>query len=375
MGMTDVVIIGGGIAGQALAYALAPGRSVVLLEAESQCGSHAIGRSAALYSETCGNSAIRALTRATGPFLRHPPEGFADRPLLRPRGALHVARADQMDRFTRVLMELQAEVPSVNPLTGAECRTLAPILREGYAAAGVLEPGACDIDVDLLMEGFLGGARAKGAEIVTSAAVTAIDHDGLGWRVESKAGTWRAGVLVNAAGAWADQVAGMAGVRPVGLVPSRRTSILVDPPAGIDVMHLPFLVDVDEQFYVRPEAGKLLLSPADETPSVPGDARPEKTDITVGIDRVQAACDIADDHCGRSWAGLRSFVADGSPVIGFDQNRTGFFWLTALGGNGIQTSMAVAMLAAALIRGECVPERLVALGLDPASIHPGRFHL
>lgn len=372
MSMTDVVIIGGGIAGLALAYTLVPGRSVVVLEAEDHCGQHATGRSAALYSETYGNNTVRALSRATGPFLRHPPEGFTDYPLVRPRGVLHVARADQMDQFTRLLMELQADVPSVSPLTGNECRTLAPILRKDYAAAGILEPGACDIDVDLLMTGFMRGARNQGVEIVTGATVTALSHDGLGWRVESTAGNWRAAVLVNAAGAWADQIATLAGARPMGLMPARRTATLVDPPDGMDVTHLPFLIDVDEQFYVKPDAGKLLLSPADETPSLPCDAQPDELDIAVAIDRVQMACDIPVQRKGRSWAGLRSFVADRSPVIGFDPVCPGFFWVAALGGYGIQTSAAVAALSAGLIRGQGVPDRLIALGFDPAMIDPGR---
>lgn len=372
MGMTDVVIIGGGIAGLALAHALVPGKAVVVLEAESHCGFHATGRSAALYSETYGNSTIRALTRATGPFLRHPPEGFADQPLLRARGALHLARPDQMDRYAPLLMTLQAEVPTINPLTGPECRTLAPLLREGYAAAGILEPGACDIDVDQLLSGFMRGARAQGAEIATDATVTGISHDSMGWRVESTAGVWRAPVLVNAAGAWADQVALLAGVRPIGLTPLRRTAVLVDAPPGIETAHLPFLIDIDEQFYVKPEAGKLLLSPADETPSPPCDAQPEEVDIATAIDRVQRACDVTVQRKGHSWAGLRSFVGDRSPVVGFDADHPGFFWVAALGGYGIQMSSAIAALAAGLIRGEGIPDRLIALGFDAAMIDPGR---
>lgn len=372
METVDILIIGGGIAGASLAHALTPGPSVLVLEAESQCGQHATGRSAALYSETYGNATIRALTMASGPFFRHPPEKFTDHPLLHARGVLHVARADQMDRFAPLLMELQAQVPSINPLTGAECQMLVPILRDHYAAAGILEPGACDIDVDLLLQGFLRAGRKQGARVLTDAPVTALARDGDGWIVDSKAGSFQARTIVNAAGAWADQVAAMAGVAPIGLVPMRRTATLVDPPPGINPTYLPFMIDIDEQFYVKPDAGKLLLCPADETPSEPCDAQPEELDIALAIDRVEQACIIDARRKGRSWAGLRSFVPDRSPVIGFDGAVPGFFWLAALGGYGIQTAPAVASLAAGLIRGEPVPDRLLTLGLDPDAIRPGR---
>jgi D-arginine dehydrogenase len=373
MERTDILIIGGGIAGAALAWALSPDHRVALLERETHCGYHSTGRSAALYSETYGSRAIRALTVASGPFLRHPPDGFAERAILHPRGSLHIARGDQMEKLTAALIEMQQMAPAINPLTASECLTLVPFLHPDHVAVGILESGACDIDVDLLHQAYLRGARANGAVIRTETPVVSIRPDGDGWRVETPSGVWQAWTLVNAAGAWADRVAISAGISPIGLEPRRRTVTLVDPPTGLDIARLPFVVDIDESFYFKPAGGKLLLSPADETLVEPGDVQPEELDIAQAIDRLQTVCDLPVTRKGRSWAGLRSFVADRNPVIGFEPRVPGFFWLAALGGYGIQTAPAVAGLAASLIRCQGVPERLTSLHFNLADVAPDRM--
>jgi D-arginine dehydrogenase len=375
MERTDILIIGGGIAGAALAWALSSDHRVALLERETHCGYHTTGRSAALYSETYGSNAIRALTIASGPFLRHPPDGFVERAILHPRGCLHIARADQLEKLTSSLIDMQQMATAINPLTAPECLTLVPFLRADRVAAGILESGACDIDVDLLHQAYLRGARANGAVIRTESPVLAIRPDGDGWRVDTPSGGWQAWTLVNASGAWADKVAACAGISPIGLEPRRRTVTLVDPPGSIDIARLPFVVDIDESFYFKPVAGKLLLSPADETLVEPGDAQPEELDIALAIDRLLNACDLPITRKGRSWAGLRSFVADRNPVIGFEPRVPGFFWLAALGGYGIQTAPAVAGLAANLIRGQGVPERLTSLHFNLDDVSPARMRV
>ncbi|MDG5493575.1 FAD-dependent oxidoreductase [Niveispirillum sp. BGYR6] len=369
----DILIVGGGIAGAALAYALSVDHRVALLERETHCGYHATGRSVAVYSETYGSRAIRALTVASGPFLRHPPDGFSPGPILHPRGALHIARGDQLEKLTAALIEMQPLAPAINPLTAPECLTLVPFLRPDQVGAGILESGACDIDVDLLHQAYLRAARAQGAIIRTEMPVTGIRPDGDGWRVDTPAGPWQTWTLVNAAGAWADQVAQLAGVAPVGLEPRRRTVTLVEPPAGLDIARLPFVVDIDESFYFKPSAGMLAVSPADETLVEPADVQPEELDIASAMDRLQTACNIKVTRKGRSWAGLRSFVADRNPVIGFEPRIPGFFWLAALGGYGIQTAPAVAGLAASLIRDQGVPDRLTSLHFDLATVSPNRL--
>ena len=373
MEQADIVIIGGGIAGTALAHALDHDGDVVLLEAGDQLGAHATGRSAALYSETYGTLPVRALTVASGPFLRHPPPGFTDGPLLSPRPVLHIARADQMDDMTRALIGMQALVPSINPLTGPECRTLAPLLREAHIAAGILEPNACDINVERLRQAYRDGAQRRGARIVTRAPVTALSRENGLWQVESPAGQWQARVVVNAAGARAGQVAALAGLPAIGLQPMRRTVSLIDPPAGMDIGRMPFILDIAGAFFLKPEGGALLFSSADNTPVEPGETLPDEQAAALAIQRVQQACGLQIQGPGRSWAVLRSFVADRNPVIGFDPAAEGFFWLAALGGSAVQTAPSLSAFAAGLLRGERTADRLTGLGFTDTMVSPARL--
>lgn len=369
----DVVVIGAGIAGASAAYEMAADRSVLLLEQEAHPGHHTTGRSAALFSETYGNAAIRALTAASRPFYEQPPAGFAT-PLLSPRGVIMVARPDQAAR-------LQAWMESVGPaasaMTAAEVLARVPLLRRDYVGAGAFEPGAMDIDVHALHDGYLRGAKARGAAVVTNARLDGLTRGGAGWTVRGGAGTWAAEVVVNAAGAWADQVAALAGAAPCGLQPMRRTALTVDLPGGMDATRWPIVIDADEEFYFKPEGGRLLLSPADETPMPPCDVQPDELDIAVCVDRVQRAADLPVRRVVRAWAGLRSFVADRTPVVGFDPGVPGFFWLAGQGGYGIQTAPAMGRLAAALLVRRGVPADLADWGVadwgvNAAALAPGR---
>ncbi|MER6577858.1 FAD-binding oxidoreductase [Nonomuraea sp. NPDC001023] len=343
----DFLIVGGGVAGACAGFFLARSGTVTLLEAEQVTGHHSTGRSAALFSEYFGNRAVRALTAASRNFLAAPPPGFADVPLLSPRGVLALCPHGGEQLFDEVLAEgRQAPAPAVE-IDPAEAPAHCPVLRPGRFSRAMLKPGAMDIDVDALHQGFLRGIRARGGQVLTSARVRALSRAGGVWRAVTDAGEHAAPILVNAAGAWADEVAGLAGVRPVGLRPLRRTAFLVDLPEGTDARSWPMVTDVADTFYFKPESGRLLVSPADATPVPPCDARPDDLDVAVGVRRVQEATTLEIRSVRHAWAGLRSEVADGTPVIGPDPGAPGFVWLAALGGYGVQTSPEAGRIAAA----------------------------
>lgn len=347
---TRVLVIGAGIAGASLGYHLARHAQVILLERESQPGAHATGRSAALFSEIYGGPLVRALSRASRAFLESPPPGFTDARLLAPRGSLFIATADQMEEFA-ALKSAPDVAAGTRELTGAEARALVPILREGHVTAALLEPGSMDIDVHALHQGFLRGLRQCGGQVVCNAEVTALRRDGAAWTVTTPAGEFTADVVVNAAGAWGDAVAAMAGVEPLGLTPCRRTAAMADLPDGVTAEAWPMVIDAAETFYFKPDAGRLLLSPADATPTAPCDAQPEDLDVAIAVDRVEAATTLELRRVGPAWAGLRTFVRDREPVAGFDSQAPGFFWLVGQGGYGIQTAPALGQVAAALVLG------------------------
>lgn len=359
------------MAGAGVAYELSAHASVLVLERESAHGYHTTGRSAALYIETYGNAAIRALTRASRAFFEAPPEGFCSYPLLTPRGCLTIGRADQAQALASAMADAQG---AMEPLSREAVLALVPSLRPGYVAAGLLEPTAMDADVEALHQGFLRGARQRGADIRLDQNVVAIARNTHGFVVTNANGSvFEATVLINAAGAWADVVAHLAGAAPVGLQPMRRTAVIVDAPAGVETRAWPAVIDVDEQFYFKPEAGRILASPADETPSDPCDAWADDMDVAVCIERVQAAADLPVQRIVRAWAGLRSFVADRSPVIGFDKAAPGLFWLAGQGGYGVQTAPAAARVAAALAMGEPLPVDIAAEGVSARDLSPARL--
>ena len=367
----DFLIVGAGIAGASAGYELADYGNVVVLEREEAPGYHTTGRSAAQFLETYGNAAIRRLTRASRPFYEAPPEGFAEHPLLSPRPTIYLARDDQLDALAA--FEAGEEAGTIDRLNAAEVAAQVQVLRPGYATAGLVEQSACDIDVHALHQGYLKGLRQRGGAVATRAEVSALARrDGL-WQVETRAGAFAAPVLVNAAGAWADTLGEIAGATPIGLVPKRRTVITFDGPEGVDCRAWPLVADIEEQFYFKPESGRLLASPADETPMPPCDVQPEELDVAVIVDRIESATTLKVRRIEHKWAGLRSFVADKSPVIGFDEALEGFFWLAGQGGYGIQTAPAAGRTAATLITEGRLPEDVAALGVSPDELAPARL--
>ena len=366
-------IVGAGIAGASAGYNLAASGPTLLIERESQPGYHSTGRSAALYTETYGNRVIRAVTIASRPFFEKPPAGFSEHPLLTPRGTMVIARADQKDKLAAALAESKAVLPTVEGIDEARAAGLCPALRPGYVASAFYEEDARDMDVHAIHQGFLRGFRAGGGRLVCNAEVLGLARAGDAWKIETRAGAFTADVVINAAGAWADVLARMAGAKPVGLVPKRRTAVTIEPPADSNFRRWPAVIDVDEQFYWKPDAGQLILSPADETPTEPQDAQPEELDIALCIDRVERASTLAIRRVARKWAGLRSFVKDKTPVAGFAPDMANFFWLAGQGGYGIMTSPAMGRIAAALAQRKAMPADIAARGVSAADLSPARF--
>lgn len=369
----DVIVLGAGMAGASVAWFLAPHARVLVLEREAYAGMHSTGRSAALFCETYGSAQVRALTRATRPFLDHPPAGFASHPILTLRGALVIGTREQSDD---VLAQYEENRPltRVELIDGDAARARVPVLRPEAAVVGMFEPGAADIDVNELHQGFLQGLKARGGSLRMGVDAARLERSQGHWLVTGDNDVlYRAPVLVNAAGAWADEVARLAGVSPIGLQPKRRTAFLFDPPAGIDTASWPFVTGAAEDFYFKPDAGLLLGSPANIDPVRPHDVQPEDFDIALGIDRIEQATTMTIHRPRRSWAGLRSFVADGDLVGGFDTHAEGFFWLAAQGGYGIQTSAAMGEACAHLVLRRAMPSHLSDAGIDESMLSPHRL--
>lgn len=373
MERADILIIGGGIAGAAAGFALTREKRVILLERESQPGYHSTGRSAALFTEAYGNAMIRALTKASRAFFMGPPAGFTDHPLLTPRGIITVGRADQKDAVEAGFVEAHRHVKSVRRMTADEACTQLPVMRRDYVAHAFIEPEAMDIDVHATHRGYLRGMTAAGGRIVTDAEVLGLSRTGADWQVETKAGAFAAPVVINAAGAWCDEIGKLAGLAPIGLVPKRRTAITFDLPAGQDPSSWPSMIDASEQFYFKPDAGRILASPADETPMPPCDVQPDEMDIAVLIDRLEQATTFQVRRIAAKWAGLRSFVFDKTLVAGFDDKAPGFFWVAGQGGYGIQTSPTMARVVGALALGKPLPADLVDAGVTEAVLSPARL--
>jgi D-arginine dehydrogenase len=371
----DFAIVGAGIAGVSAAYHLAPHARVIVLEREPVAAYHTTGRSAALHSETYGSAEIRAITVSSGRFYRKPPPGFADHPLLAPRGALIAGRAPQQAALQKAAADYARLVPSVRWLDPGETLRRQPLLKPEAAAGGaIFEPEADDMDVAAIHGGFLRGARAAGGVLRLDAEITRLERKDGQWKIGLRDGeSLAAKIVVNAAGAWADVVAGLAGAKPVGLVPKRRTAFTFDAPAALDLKHLPMVIDFDETWYIKPEVGQFLASPADETPSPPCDAQPEEMDIAIAVERIETATTLQIRRIKNKWAGLRSFVADKNLVVGCDPAVEGLFWLAGQGGYGIQTAESAGRLAASLALGKGMPGDIAALGVSEAALSPARF--
>ena len=373
MKQADFLIIGGGIAGASAGFWLAPHGKVTLLERESQPGYHSTGRSAALFMESYGTPQVRALTMASRAFLERPPAGFAEHPLLSPRGALIVASPGQEAALHAQWQVLHRMTPNARLLDTAQACALLPVLRPEKVIGAVYEPDAADMDVHAIHQGYLRGLRHAGGSLVSDAPVVALHRqDGL-WHVEAGGETYVAPVVLNAAGAWADDIAALAGVRPLGLLPRRRSAFIFAPPPGVAVGHWPMAIGAGEDWYFKPDAGMLLGSPANADLVEPHDVQPEELDIALGIHRIEEMTTLTIRRPTRTWAGLRSFVADGDLVGGFAVDADGFFWLAAQGGYGIQTSAAMGEACAALARGLPLPARIAGFGVTAAMLSPARL--
>lgn len=339
----DIAVIGAGMAGASLAAELGDAARVVMLEAESHPGYHATGRSAAFWTESYGGPQVQPLTTASGPYLH-------DGGFLVPRGALTLGQAGDAARAEAFVTRFAAQGVRVELLDRAGVSARVPGLRDPWTL-GVWEPDCCDIDVGRLHQHFLARARSAGAALYNGARLIAAERRHGAWHLALAGGrALLADLLVNAAGAWADHVAAMAGVRPLGLSPLRRTvaQVRVSPPATDD---LPLVLDLGERFYFKPESGRLWLSPHDETPSLPCDAAPEEIDVALAIDRVAGVVDWRVERVEHRWAGLRTFAPDRLPVYGPDAREPSFFWCAGQGGFGIQTAPAAARMAAGLLLG------------------------
>ncbi|MEN9060714.1 NAD(P)/FAD-dependent oxidoreductase [Ponticoccus litoralis] len=358
-----IVVIGGGIAGISAGAALASDAQVTVLETEPQPGYHSTGRSAALYIRNYGNAVLRVLNATAGPALEG---GLLGESVLGPRGALMLAGPEEM----AALEDYAAGSSGLERMTAREAAEIVPILRVERIEAVVLERDAQDIDVDRLLQGCLRLMRQRGGTLMTGAPVTALARDGAGWRIEAGGEVLTADIVVNAAGAWADRVAALAGLPPVGLVPKRRSAVLMAVPnPAEEVGRWPLFGSVADTWYAKPDGGRLMISPADEDPVEPGDAWPDDMVLAEGLDRFSQMVDVPLVRPSHSWAGLRSFVADKTPVVGMDPLAPGFFWLAGQGGYGVQTAPALAALTAAL----CLGGR-PALDADTlAALSPERF--
>lgn len=363
----DLVIVGAGIAGAGLAAELAGFGKVLLLEREDQPGSQATGRSAAVFVRNYGDGTIRALTALGAEALERPDPAVWDRPLLTPRGLLRLATAEGLEAYERQL----AGAAGVESLTLEEAARRFPLLRPERFVAASWEAGVFDIEVDGLLQGCLRRARRAGVELRTRCAVTGLARDGGAWRIETSGGVVSAPLVVDAAGAWAGGLSALAGLPPPPLTPLKRSMAVIElPPGTRGSAAWPFVVRFPLDWYAKPDAGRLLVSPGDETPAEPHDAYAEDLEIAEALHRFEQDTTLAVERVGRTWAGLRTQTPDGHPLLGFDPAADGFFWLAGQGGFGVQTAPGLSRLAAALLRGETLAGEAAALA---EAFRPGRF--
>ncbi len=372
MSSVDVVVIGGGIAGVSAAAGLSRQYNVTLVELEKALAHHTTGRSAALFLENIGTPLIRAMTLESRSYLESPPEGLTEAPLLEPRALLCIGNDTQVSAVESMASDGARLVPSVRLIDTTEALELCPALIKDRVAAAVYEPDSMSVDVMALHQSFVRAMRANGGVIERDAGVTGLRWSDGGWNITTTQGALQAPVVVNAAGAWADEVATMASVRPVGIMPLRRTAFTSKPSQFEE--RWPLVTSIDRDFYCKPEAGGYLLcSPMDETPCEPCDATAEELDVALAIDTINAAMDVGIRSVHTAWAGLRSFVEDRSLVLGFDDEVPGFFWCVGQGGYGIQTSPAAGAVVAALVAGSDLPEQVRARGVTPSLLSPARL--
>ena len=368
MSAPDILVIGGGIAGLSAAATLSEHARVTVLEAEEQIGFHSSGRSATMLHYALGDRLVRALTFASRPFFDNPPEGFTDAPLGHLKPLLVHARDDERTALDALHADL-SHFAKLDRLDAAEVQALCPLLKDD-ARHGIADFNAIRLDPHALLQGNLRQLRAGRGELHTGARVARIEREGSAWTVTSEKGERYSGpILVNAAGSWADRVASLAGVQPLGLEPKRRTIITFDAPSGTDLDHLPFAKTVGDELYFAPESGRLFASPLDEVPSDPCDAQPDEYEVALAAHRMEDRTIVQVRQVHSKWAGLRTFTADRHPAVGFAADSEGFFWLVGQGGFGLQTSPAMAQIVTSLIAGGPWPTDAVAA----EELSPSRF--
>lgn len=368
---SDILVIGGGIAGLSVAATLAESASVTLIEAEEQTGFHTSGRSATMFHYALGNPLIRALTRASRPLFDAPPDGFSEAPLGHKATVLVHARSDELDALVADEAAM-APFTQLERLDEAGLARLCPLLRvgEGGAVRGLADHDCLRLDQHALMQGYVRQLRQRGGELVTNARAAAIARNGRAWTVTTERGDrFEVPVLVNAAGAWADGVAQMAGVAPIGLAPLRRTIITFAALAGTDLAQLPFTKTVSDELYFGPESGRLLASPMDEEPSEACDSQPDDLAVATAAFRMEERTTVEVRRIHAKWSGLRTFTPDRMPAVGYAPDGDGFFWLAGQGGFGLQTAPALSAVAAALVERRPCPVD----GVDSGLLDPARF--
>ena len=368
----DYLIVGAGISGTAAAYELALHGTVLLVEAETAPGYHATGRSAALFTPHQGTPLVQAINRVSATFFAQPPDGFVDQPLLSPRGNLTIAEPGQEDQL-QALLALSAPGREVYEVSAAAALAMAPLLRPERIGAAIHEPGVADIDVDALHQGYLRGFKQRGGVMVSGQRITALRRTGELWTAQTPEGSFQARIIMNAAGAWADHVAVLAGADPIGLVPRRRTAIIVDGPSGIETRPMPAVDFTSTEAYFKPDGGRIMASLGDQDPVEAQDIRPDEWEIAVLADWLQSETLLTIRRIEHSWAGLRSFVADESPVLGFDSTVPDFFWLAAQGGYGIMMAPALGRVAAAMVMNQQLPDDVEQQGITAGDICVSRL--
>lgn len=368
-GRFDIIVIGAGIAGVSVAAECAKHAGVLLLETESHPATHSTGRSAAYFAPAYGNAVVRGITQASEAFFRAPPTEYFSTELLRPRDSVFIAGEDQRDQ----LAQMQADVDVLQPVSVQQLSQAIPLLRPGRIAAALRDTSGGDLDVDLIVQGYLRQFRAFNGTLITAAPVRQMHYRNGLWQLDTERGDYSAPTVVNAGGAWADKVVESAGLSGLGITPKRRTAVLVDPPEGVDIGNWPLTVDVDEAFYFKPDAGQLLLSPADETPSEACDAQAEEWDVALAVDRVTQVLDLPVKRINHCWAGLRSFAPDKHFVVGEDPRASGFFWMAGQGGYGVQAAPGLAMLATHWLTGATLDESCQGLTAYADAVNPARL--
>ena len=372
----DFIIIGSGMAGMSAAYRLSKHGKVIVLEKESLLGYHTTGRSAAFFTENYGNKVIRSITKASRYFLENPPSCFKNNQLMTQYGgSLFIANKHQSKYVDKELDYAKSVSANVFEIDKKEVQNMVPVVRENYIDRALHEPDSKVMDVDLIHQGFARGLKNNDGIILFNSEVINISKNNNIWSVKTDNNEFTAPIIINAAGAWCDEVAILANSKPLNLYPKRRTVIIFEDSSNLNTSKWPVVIDIEDNFYFKAEAGKILASPADETDSPPCDSQPEEIDVAITIDRIENATNFKIKKIDHKWAGLRSFFPDRTPVVGEDPHIPGFYWLAGQGGYGIQTSPGISKIIECLITGKKWPEYLTNNLITPETLSPKRKSL